>query len=466
MVDGHLPQRTDALGEALDTTVRLKRALIQYTWATFGDELLDRIGIQEIKGQRILIGDEMEIDRTVDDFIHTHRTPDGRSLIGAYVDDHQDLPELDKQILLGWQDSIIGIFVIREDRYPELSTFNEVDGLEYRVFVNTGADFLHRFQPGESFLGRIVPFLDAWLISGSINILPAEAATLVTGMAVELAQQYPELYFRNPEKLEKAREAERENHEEFVELFGSDLVVGSPEVIESKMRELCQFHNRRAMDRHPEAAVRSPELVRQASAVAAEMSLPPRLWEAETVGMLSQPEGGVCYLTEYGALLDLFSDPQRLLSDENREMLRNYLENDSVEPPAIRRAAELDVDKTNALFRRYLARPGFDWCSDGEALLREYNPGYFQRPRYPQLMMFDDRQLAAFHALSTQRPIKQGPASGVDTFGDWDPERWGLTDDEIPMRGPTSSRRKIDAGKHKQKRKQKRKSRAKNRSKK
>jgi hypothetical protein len=47
------------------------------------------------------------------------------------------------------------------------------------------------------------------------------------------------------------------------------------------------------------------------------------------------------------------------------------------------------------VFRRLLKRPRFDWSRDGEALMREVKPGYFDRPPRPRVSPLSER-LAEF----------------------------------------------------------------------
>jgi hypothetical protein len=47
------------------------------------------------------------------------------------------------------------------------------------------------------------------------------------------------------------------------------------------------------------------------------------------------------------------------------------------------------------VFRRLLKRPRFDWSRDGEALMREIKPDYFDRPPRPRVSPLSER-LAEF----------------------------------------------------------------------
>ncbi len=61
----------------------------------------------------------------------------------------------------------------------------------------------------------------------------------------------------------------------------------------------------------------------------------------------------------------------------------------------LRRLADLNPERASVVFRRLLKRPRFDWGRDGEALLREVKPGYFDRPPRPRVSPLSER-LAEF----------------------------------------------------------------------
>jgi hypothetical protein len=52
------------------------------------------------------------------------------------------------------------------------------------------------------------------------------------------------------------------------------------------------------------------------------------------------------------------------------DVLRGYLEADSVGPLPIRRVVVAHPETADAVFRKVLRKPGFTWAEHGEALLR------------------------------------------------------------------------------------------------
>ncbi|MFI5840150.1 hypothetical protein ACIA8K_10620 [Catenuloplanes sp. NPDC051500] len=128
---------------------------------------------------------------------------------------------------------------------------------------------------------------------------------------------------------------------------------------------------------------------------AVSMSLPPEVTDAETVALIYDETDGLGFYAEFGLLEEAFANPDLLRRRRWREQTLSYIEDDSVEPMVLRRLAARDPEKASVVFRRLLKRPRFDWNRDGETLMREIKPGYFDRPPRPRVSPLSER-LAEF----------------------------------------------------------------------
>jgi hypothetical protein len=104
---------------------------------------------------------------------------------------------------------------------------------------------------------------------------------------------------------------------------------------------------------------------------------------------------GLGFYADFGLVGEAFTNPGLLRRRRWREQALSYLEDESVEPMVLRRLADRDPEKATVVFRRLLKRPRFDWNRDGEKLMREVKPGYYDRPPRPRVSPLSER-LAEF----------------------------------------------------------------------
>jgi hypothetical protein len=160
-------------------------------------------------GGRVRV-DESEFANFLDYFILQQRLPDGRTMVEHFVDEHPDLPEEERALLLGWRDVVEGIFEVGRREGEALVAVNLVDELTYRIRSNMGPAVFARMRPGSFLVTRLVPIGADWLMSGIASILPAASQAEAYRAAAQVALQYPALVFRNPAKLEQAWQLQRE----------------------------------------------------------------------------------------------------------------------------------------------------------------------------------------------------------------------------------------------------------------
>jgi hypothetical protein len=73
------------------------------------------------------------------------------------------------------------------------------------------------------------------------------------------------------------------------------------------------------------------------------------------------------------------------------DVLRGYLESDSIGPLPIRRLAAAHPETADAVFRKVLRKPGFTWPDHGETLLRRRKPWYYEREPRPGVSVIGAR---------------------------------------------------------------------------
>jgi hypothetical protein len=269
---------------------------------------------------------------------------------------------------------------------------NLLDDLEYRTYSNMGRAVFRRL-PRRGFVhARLVPISPVpgvWLVSGMMSSYPKSGAAQIARAAVEAATRWPELVFRNPEKVEQGWKQMREDRAGFVEFFGGDELVLPPAEAEARLNAYYRHRQEAALARQP--ARRRPPNLPGLDVPAIE--LPPGLADADTIGIIYDETDGLNFYAEYGMLRDLFGNPAFAASKRYADVLRGYLRSETIAPLPLQRLAAAHPDTVDAVFRKILRRRDFTWAEHGEALMRRRKAWYYRREARPGVSVIGDRLL-------------------------------------------------------------------------
>jgi len=368
--------------DLFDRAGDLKRQLVEFSQQPRYDRAFREMLVHHADGAEVW--DESRLMLLWDSFLLEHPLRHGRTVVEQFVDTRPDLSPQDRQMLLGWRDVVTGVFEVQRRDGPALILANLVDDLTYRARATAGPS-VFRQMPRRSFLlTRLVAVGDEWVFSGPTSVLRPAERDVAVQVALEMALRTPEAVYRNPEKLARAWELQREERQHFVRFFGTDLVV----VPGDQAQRLDEFHAFRLAEilrEHPGAARRP------SGPPAPAVELPPEMVESETVAFIYDEDDGLDFLAEFGLVEAAFADPDLLRRRRYREHVLSYLHDESVAPMVLRRLADRAPDEASTLFRRLLKRPRFDWARDGEKLLRSAKPDHFARPRLPTVTPVGER---------------------------------------------------------------------------
>jgi len=375
---------------------KLKRCLILWSVSS---ELLDELrhfGRQARRGR----DEEPDMDETIDRFIAAHRLEGGASIHEAFVARFPELGDDDRHIVLGWKDTVEGIFEIVRHGGDHLVLENLVDELRYVVRSNQGPTGLAK-SPREGFLvGRICPLGDGWLMSGDHRAMPPSASDLLLASAADIAMNVPRLFFRNPDHLKRAWEQQRQMYEAFVEHFGSDEVIvpgaGLQAAMDGFMRHQVESARQRAED---EGNPLDPAMVSQAPVT---VPLPPELLREPEVAVLDHPLWGQGFYLGYREVRRAFEKPGSFWHRRRIEPVQRYLEDEDLDPLPLLLLGDRFPEAASSIFATLQGRPGFDWSRDGEALLREHKANHYDR-LLPRVVPLPERHVAAMRRTAEIR---------------------------------------------------------------
>lgn len=359
--------------------------------------------------------DEGELANYLDWFILQERLPDGRTPLEHFVAEHPELPEEEQTMLLAWLDVVEGIFEVKKRDGEALVIVNIMDELTYRVRSNMGPDIFRQMPRGSFIEARVVPVSDEWLISGMVGLLPDAPRDEVYLAASEIAMRFPEMVFRNPEKLARAWELQREERQHFLDFFETDLVIIPGHELNEEMQDYLEFRlfqapddeGRTAADRFREAYGVEPPAI--------QYPLPDEFHRAESVGIFYDEVEGLNLYINFGQVAAVFANPELAGGRRGRQAVMRCLEDPSISPLPLRRLAEQDPARASEVFQRVLKLPGFSWEQSGETILRQYKAEFYNRPALPSIVPLTQEQTMRHLSVPKQehpkpnfRPARRG----------------------------------------------------------
>ena len=386
-----------SLESLIERSSELKRALVDFACGPRFERYLAPFMLEAAGPDGEL--DESDAVGIIDRFALQHRLPKGKTVLEQFLTSRPDLSTVDREMVRGWHDPVEGLFEIRRKDRTAVVLLNLLDDLEYRTYSNIGPNAFRPLPKGGFLYARLVPITPvpgAWLVSGYMSSFPKSGAALLAQTALELATTRPELVFRNPEKIEQGWKQMREDRAAFIEFFGGDELVLSPAEAEERLNAYYRHRQQVALAAYPKR--RKPRYVPDTNVPIFE--LPADLVDADTdtVGVIYDEIDGLNFYNDYGMLRELFANPALAVNKRYTDVLRGYLESDTVGPLPIRRLALAHPETADAVFRKVLRKPGFTWADHGEALLRRRKALFYEREPRPGISVIGAR-LQALIAL-------------------------------------------------------------------
>jgi hypothetical protein len=356
--------------DLLERAGELKGMLVDFAMSPRFDSELTAVIWQNFPDG--VVDDEAGFTMMLDHFALQRRLRSGGTVVEAFVAAHPELPDVERDMLLGWRDVVEGVFEVRGKNGDAVVLFNFLDELTYRARSNVGRAAFTALRKRMIVVGRLVRVGDDWMVSGNPIALPASTRDQMLVAAAQMVLNDPAAAFRNPDKLAEARRLMAEQHDMFVELFGADLIVVAGSEVSDKVRE---FYRHVAHQVMPDA---EPDL--------APLDLDDTEWlAADRVAIHFVPGEGLSFYPDFHLIEEAFANPALLSRRRYRELLTDLLRDPDTSPEPLRQLAARDLSKANAVFEKLLKRKrGFRWDAEGEALLRQHKPGYFDGSQLPR----------------------------------------------------------------------------------
>ena len=370
------------LQSLLDRAGDLKRELVEYS----RDPRYRREINAEIR-EAFPAGaaDEDHLISLMDRLILQHVFSDGLTILESFVRRHQDLSEPDRNIVLAWRDVREGVFRIDDIVEGGLSLFNLVDELSYQTYSNTGPSFAESLERGMYLFARLVPLENDWLFSGGVIPIPAEKEDAAYDVALRMAQTMPRVVFQNPAKLEQARALQREERQDFIAYFGSDLVVLPGKDVAGRMDAYLRWRMTEKRDEDGTTAFERAKASGDRPPKLSDLAFSNQFAEADSVGIIYDDIDGLNLFADFRLVEETFAEPSLVEDPKHAEATLGYLENPDIIPLPLRRLIDRYPANADQVFQELLGVATFTWPREGELLLRELKPDYFARPPLPSV---------------------------------------------------------------------------------
>jgi hypothetical protein len=359
-------------------------------------------------GQRKLLVHRFAIEGEVD-----RQTP-----LDLFLAGHPDLTNADRQLIVGWRKSFVGLLSI-EQIFPDgLEVMNWLTAKHYRIqFTDLPSQTaMSRLKIGDIIIAQISPIagidwaiLAPWIALGRLG-----KPKLAVAVGV-FRQNYPHyLYSDAPAQLAASWDSVGVYHDRFVEFFGTDEITLAGKELATRIGEFQTWIVDRQLDAAGIDKSKSLDELATAAGLAADelqaltttlglsdpsasqgqttaigkmvspkVELPPQLKSAAAVTALSHPHWGQMFLADYPRLKTLLApvDPQYLPAD--LQFIHKCLADPLINAFVWRRLASDFPHQLQTAIDRALNLPNFDLSTDLDRILTKFNK--YLEPDLPEL---------------------------------------------------------------------------------
>lgn len=334
-----------------------------------------------------------------------------KSPLDLFIEAESNLSKSDRQLLKGWQRSIVGLFAIAEILADGFKLMNWTTAKHYIVKPNNlqTLESMKRYKVGEILLTQIAPIREnEWMFSSACTTLGKLGKPKLAVAIGNFKKSYPNyLYSDAPDLLEQAWKSVEQYNDEFLEFFGSDRLTLSGYELNKKLTQFQEKITQKRLDaagidrtksleelaenaglsseelESLEAAIKEEEKFRADNPnkmVQPQIELPAQLKKAEQVTVITHPRWGQMFLPTYQKLQDLLSSQDYKTSPDVLKLIRHYLESPEINSFIWQDLANNYPKQLEAVLIEVIERPNFQLERDFKALMQEYN-----KPLEPEL---------------------------------------------------------------------------------
>jgi hypothetical protein len=374
--DGLPPATLDRIGD-------IKSALIDFSRRSefmedFEAAANDRFGEKKPKS-------DFEWINFQDWFVLQYELDNGKTVMQRFAEHYKNYLSSDVHRLLeGWNHVIEGLFEVNGYENGKTYMKNLINEREYSAYTTASWEKAD-LNSGDFVSARIVPAMGFHVFSGAISIIKSDGSRRQRGgiykTAVDIQMQYPAKAFQdNEEKLQKSRQAVRNQYDDFMTFFGTDEVLGNGNEI---LQQYQAFFDYQTFEKvNPDTGLTPAASYEQDTGKAYKppiVHLPEDVLENEDVAMLCDSEEGLSFLIQYRQFLDIFKNPDLHLERfEAEDLVLEYLETESISDTPFRKVAKRFPGNFKKVMEYIGEQKGFG-AVEIDDLMREFKPYSFNK---------------------------------------------------------------------------------------
>jgi hypothetical protein len=343
---------------------------------------------------------------------------DGKTPLELFLASQPDLTNADRQLLVGWRKSFVGLLEIVQIFPDGLEVINWLTAKHYQIkFTDLSSQTaMSRLKIGDIIIAQISPIvgidwaiLTPWVALGKLG-----KPKLAVAVGV-FRQNYPHyLYSDAPEQLAASWASVGVYHDRFVEFFGTDeLTITGKELatqigefqtwMVDKQLDAAGIDKSKSLDELATAAgVEADDLQALTTTlgltnshsseshttaigkmVSPKVELPPQLKTAAAVTALSHPHWGQMFLTDYPRVKTLLTPIESQYLPADLKFIHKCLVDPLMNTFVWRRLATEFPQQLETVIRQTLDLPNFKLLTDLDLVLTKFNK--YLEPDLPDL---------------------------------------------------------------------------------
>ena len=296
------------------------------------------------------------------------------------------ISDADRATLRTWHERHLAVYRVlslqKRGRMMEtMEVVNLVNDQPYRVRVEMESC---PFTLDQMLLGSLLPWRGEWYWSGAQHPLKAGVNDVKMIRKNFLEKSSSIAYRYCPGLAQKARDAVREQHANFLKAYGSDLAVfpdGYSLLAAEQKRMDQEFAAKAGNDLA--ATMKKHKLSRPGPSLNLDRAF---LKHQDGMGAFFNPDEGVEYLSNLHGLIACLGKKDETLTQDEQEMIFDLMREPDVSTAVLRRLVR---DYGSQAFGRAFLITNFQESPDLEYLLRRFKGAYF-RTRYPCISFSED----------------------------------------------------------------------------
>jgi len=292
-----------------------------------------------------------------------------------------DITDSQRHDVRHWYERHMAYFRVVSLHEPFMDVINLLNEQPYTIHVGEIGD---TFRVDDVVFGGLVPWDGVWYWSGVQQRYEHVTAEAMQQIKRDFPLKASQVVYRYCDALAaKARELIGKHSRQFLDYYGTDLVTyPDGKTMAEDLQKFLQYQFASAPKEEVEAFLKRHHL----SAPSPQVEWSPELLACDDgIGVYFNPEEGQEMMTSFDNVLHGFQKQGRDLSEDEAEMIRQFLYADAVSPPFVHKLVQDYGDASIAA--AFLIPQDYDTYYL-EYLLRRYK-GHFYRNRYPSLSIVD-----------------------------------------------------------------------------